>query len=68
MTLIKRQGLYLQVISKARGGKLIPKIKSTIKLVEIKESLDICDIWKTRNTKRQNFTFRQNHSTGFTEH
>ena len=41
--------------------------KSIIKLVDIKESLDICDIWRIRNPKRQNFTFRQNHSTGFTE-
>ena len=41
--------------------------KSIIKLVDIKESLDICDIWRIRNPKRQNFTFRQNHSTGFIE-
>ena len=29
--------------------------------------MDICDIWRIRNPKRQNFTFRQNHSTGFIE-
>ena len=51
----------------AREGKPIPKRKSIIKLVDIKESLDICDIWRIRNPKRQNFTFRQNHSTGFIE-
>ena len=51
----------------ARGSKPIPKRKSIIKLVDIKESLDICDIWRIRNPKRQNFTFRQNHSTGFIE-
>ena len=33
----------------------------------MKESLNICDIWRIRNPKRQNFTFRQNHSTGFIE-
>ena len=50
-----------------RGSKRITKRKSIIKLVDIKESLDICDIWRIRNPKRQNFTFRQNHSTGFIE-
>ena len=29
--------------------------------------MNICDIWRIRNPKHQNFTFRQNHSTGFTE-
>ena len=51
----------------ARGGKPIPKRKSIIKLVDIKESLDICDVWRIRNPKRQNFTFRQSHSTRFIE-
>ena len=42
--------------------------KSILKLVDIKiSSLDICDSWRIRNPKRQNFTFRQNHSTLFTE-
>ena len=38
-----------------------------IKLVHIRESLDICDIWRIRNPKRQNFTFRQRHPTAFIE-
>ena len=50
-----------------RGDKPILKRKSIIKLVHIKESLDICDIWRIINPKRQNFTFRQNHSSGFIE-
>ena len=33
----------------------------------MKESLYICDIWRIRNPKRQNFTFRQNNPTGFSE-
>ena len=52
----------------ARGGKPIPKRKSIIKLVDIKESLDICNILRIRNPKHQNFTFRQNYSTGFREY
>ena len=51
----------------ARGGKPMLKRKSIIKLVHTKESLDICNIWRIRNPKRQNFTFRQNHATGFIE-
>ena len=33
----------------AKGGKPLLKRKSIAKLVEIKESLDICDIWRIRN-------------------
>ena len=50
-----------------RGGKPLPKRKSVIKLVDIKESLDICYVWTIRNPKCQNFTFIQNHSTRFIE-
>ena len=48
-------------------GKPLPKIKSISKLVDIKESLDICDIWRIRNPKCQSFTFSKNHFTGFIE-
>ena len=51
----------------ARGGKPIPKRKSIIKLVDIKERLDIHDIWRIRNPNRQSFAFRQNHSIRFIE-
>ena len=51
----------------ARGSKPIPKRKSIIKLLYIKEKLNLCHIWRIRNPMRQNFTFRQNHSTGFIE-
>ena len=50
-----------------KGGKPIPKRKSIAKLVEIKESLDICDIWRIRNPNTRNFICRQNHSTWFIE-
>ena len=51
----------------ARGSKPIPKRKSIIKFLYIKERLNLCHIWRIRNPMRQNFTFRQNHSTGFIE-
>ena len=55
--------------SKLEGkcGKPLLKRKPIAKLVEIKESLDICDMWRIRNPNTQTFTFRQNHSTGFIE-
>ena len=51
----------------AKGGKPLPKRKSIAKLVDIKESLDICDIWRIGNPNCQSFTLGQNHSTGFIE-
>ena len=41
-----------------RGGKTPPKRNFVRILVDIKESLDICGIWRIRNPKRQNITFR----------
>ena len=43
------------------------KRKFIAKLVDIKESLDICNIWRIRNPKCKKFMFRQNHSTRFVE-
>ena len=42
----------------AESGKLLLKKKSTVKLVQIKESLDICNIWSIRNPFTQKFTSR----------
>ena len=49
---------------KASGGN--PKIKkaSIAKLIELKETYNLCDIWRIRNTKKRCYTFRQNHATG----
>ena len=59
--------IYFSSKLEAGGGKPILKKKIMIKLVHIRESLDICDIWRIRNPKRQNFTFRQRHPTAFIE-
>ena len=47
-----------------------PTIKKTslAKLIELKESHDLCDIWRVRNTKSKWFTFVQKHSSGFIQH
>ena len=47
------------------GGKPVIKKKTIATLVQITENLDVCDIWRIRNPKRKQFTFKQHHSTGF---
>ena len=49
----------------ACGGKPVLKKKSLTKFIEIKESLNLCDIWRIRNPKFKRYTFRQHHSSGF---
>ena len=49
----------------AKGGKPFLKRKSVAQLDEIKESLDICNIWRIRTPTIPNFTFKLNHSTRF---
>ena len=41
--------------------------KQTIlaKMIELKNTFELCDIWRLRNPKIKRFTFRQNHRTGF---
>ena len=47
-----------------------PSIKkhSLSKLLEIKEKLDLCDTWQTRNPKKMQYTFRQQHFSGTVQH
>ena len=49
----------------AQGGNPTLKKKSLAKLIEFKETYDLCDIWRVRNTKSKRFTFTQKHSSGF---
>ena len=51
----------------ASGGNPIFKKKSLAKLIETKESLYLCDIWRIRNPDVKRFTFPQNHISGFVE-
>ena len=52
----------------AQGGNPTMKKKSLAKLIELKESYDLCDIWRVRNMKSRQFTFTQQHSSGFIQH
>ena len=49
----------------AHGGNPTMKKKSLAKLIELKESYDLCDIWRVRNKKSRQCTFTQQHSSGF---
>ena len=39
--------------------------KEISNFIKMKESLNLCDIWRIRNPKSKWYTFRQNHSSGF---
>ena len=52
-------------ILEAQGGNPVLKKKSIAKIIQIKENLDLCDIWRIRNPNRKRYTFRQTHVSGF---
>ena len=49
----------------AQGGNPTLKNKSLGKLIDFRDSYDLCDIWRVRNTKSKRFTFTQKHSSSF---
>ena len=51
----------------ASGRKPILKKMFLAKLIEIKETLCLFDIWRIRNPNARRFTFRQNHISSFIE-
>ena len=58
--------LFLNSKLDAKGGKpAFKKKKSLAKLIQLKESYDLCDIWRIRNPVTSAFTFRQKHCTEF---
>ena len=57
--------LFLHSKLDAKKGKPAIKKKSLAKLIQLKESYDLCDIWRIRNQVTSTFTFRQKHCTGF---
>ena len=46
------------------GGNLCLKKKSIAKLIQIKEKINLCDIWRIQNPKIKRFTFQQQHIPG----
>ena len=50
---------------KPQRGNTTLKKKSVVKLIHIKESLELCEIWRVRNLKKKRFTFKQRHNYCF---
>ena len=46
------------------GASLALKKKSMVKLMEIKEGFEFCDIWRIRSLSSQSYTLRQKHFSG----
>ena len=53
--------LFFDQKLESAGGNPILKKLAVSKLIELKESLNLCDIWRIRNPKSKVFTFRQRH-------
>ena len=51
----------------ALGGTPTYKKRSLSKVIQIKESFNLCDILRIRNPKIKRFTFGQNHTTGYNQ-
>ena len=49
----------------AKGGTPTLKSHSINKLIELNETLDLCDISRIRNPKKRKYIFRQKHLSGF---
>ena len=49
----------------AVGGNPTSKPQSVAKFINIKEKLNLCDIWRIRNPKTKRYTFRQRHYSGY---
>ena len=56
--------LFFNTSLETQGGNLILNKKSLAKLIEIKETLDLCDIWRIKSPKLKRFTLHQNHVSG----
>ena len=54
--------LFFNSKLEAQGGNPTLKKKSLAKLIEFKETFDICDIWRVRNMKSKRFIFTPKHS------
>ena len=57
--------LFLDRSLEAKGGNPCLKKQSFSKLLHIKEKLNLCDIWQIQNPKAKQYTFRQQHFSGF---
>ena len=57
--------LFFNVKLESYGGNPVFKKRSVGKIVELKETYNLTDIWRVRNPKAKQYTFRQKHVSGF---
>ena len=57
--------LFFKAKLEAQGRKPALKKKTLVKLMQIKEKFDLCDIWRIKNPNTKRYTFRQQHSSGY---
>ena len=56
--------LFIDHSLDAKGVSPSLKKNSLSELLEIKQKLDLCDIWRIRNSEKKQCTFRQQHFSG----
>ena len=49
--------LFFDSNLETKGGKPFLKEKSVVRMIELKEQYDLCDIWRTRKPLKKSFTF-----------
>ena len=57
--------LFFNVKLESYGGNPVFKKRSVVKIVELKGTYNLTDIWRIRNPKANQYAFRQNHVSGF---
>ena len=55
---------YFDKMLEADGGNPKTKVQSIASFIKIKETYDLCDIWRIQHPREKRYTFRQNHYTG----
>ena len=53
--------LFFDQKLESAGANAILKKLAVSKLIELEDSLNLCEIWRIRNTKSKEFPFRQRH-------
>ena len=56
---------FFNVKLESYGGNPVFKKRSVGKIFELKETYNLTDIWRIRNPKAKQYTFRQKHLSGF---
>ena len=57
--------LFFNVKLESYGGNPVFKKRSVGKIVELKETYNLTDIWRIKNPKTKQYTFRQKYVSGF---